>query len=372
MDNTQKTNISNMRITEIDVIKGIGIILMVVGHSGSPITKWIYLFHMAVFFVASGFCWNEIHATSILNVGNYIKKKICSLYIPYVMVNAVYIFLNNFFVKIGIYSNVSELSGGIQLIDYIGIKDTIVELIKTIFFLSGNHVQLAGAFWFIRCLFVVNILHCIVAFIGKKTKRRNTIWILIFIINCILASLVSEGYFQFLRGFKTTFAVYIAYMIGILLRKYETNLKKVYSIYGFGVSFIVLLIFSSIATISISEGKIVNIVFYVIATVCGWIMLYVVSLKLGNTVKNIILLINGSALWIMALHFLAFKIITFTYISVRGLPVYLVASFPVIQCDSRVLWIAYSIVGVLLPTMLYYLYNKIKYIRKTNNLLQRN
>ena len=243
MDKVQKTNINNMRITEIDVIKGICIILMVVGHSGSPITKWIYLFHMAVFFVASGFCWNEIHATSILNVGNYIKKKICSLYIPYVMVNAVYIFLNNFFVKIGIYSNVSELSGGIQLIDYIGVKDTMVELIKTIFFLSGNHVQLAGAFWFIRCLFVVNILHCIVAFIGKKTKRRNTIWVLIFIINCILASLVSEGYFQFLRGFKTTFAAYIAYMIGILLRKYETNLKKVYSIYGFGVSFIVLLIF---------------------------------------------------------------------------------------------------------------------------------
>lgn len=52
MDKVQKTNINNMRITEIDVIKGICIILMVVGHSGSPITKWIYLFHMAVFFVA--------------------------------------------------------------------------------------------------------------------------------------------------------------------------------------------------------------------------------------------------------------------------------------------------------------------------------
>lgn len=34
----------------IDILKGLGIILMVAGHSGFPFTRFIYLFHMAIFF----------------------------------------------------------------------------------------------------------------------------------------------------------------------------------------------------------------------------------------------------------------------------------------------------------------------------------
>ncbi len=48
-----------MRNTKIDVIKGMAIILVVLGHCGFPATNFIYLFHMAVFFIASGYCWNE-------------------------------------------------------------------------------------------------------------------------------------------------------------------------------------------------------------------------------------------------------------------------------------------------------------------------
>lgn len=37
------------RNISIDIIKGIGIILMVGGHCGMPFTHFIYLFHMAIF-----------------------------------------------------------------------------------------------------------------------------------------------------------------------------------------------------------------------------------------------------------------------------------------------------------------------------------
>lgn len=50
-----KGNVSIVeRYKVIDVIKGYGICLMVCGHSGVPFTNWIYLFHMALFFIASG------------------------------------------------------------------------------------------------------------------------------------------------------------------------------------------------------------------------------------------------------------------------------------------------------------------------------
>lgn len=42
------------RNINIDLIKGIGIILMVGGHCGMPFTHFIYLFHMAIFFMHLG------------------------------------------------------------------------------------------------------------------------------------------------------------------------------------------------------------------------------------------------------------------------------------------------------------------------------
>ena len=38
-----------VRDATIDILKGIGIILMVAGHCGAPFTSYIYLFHMAIF-----------------------------------------------------------------------------------------------------------------------------------------------------------------------------------------------------------------------------------------------------------------------------------------------------------------------------------
>lgn len=40
---------SDKRISEIDIIKALAIIGMVLGHAGALFTHFIYLFHMAVF-----------------------------------------------------------------------------------------------------------------------------------------------------------------------------------------------------------------------------------------------------------------------------------------------------------------------------------
>lgn len=43
-------NINQNRIPEMDILKGIAIILVVVGHIKIPGDSFIYLFYMAVFF----------------------------------------------------------------------------------------------------------------------------------------------------------------------------------------------------------------------------------------------------------------------------------------------------------------------------------
>ena len=42
------------RFEEIDLIKALGIILIVAGHAGFPYSPFINFFHVSVFFIASG------------------------------------------------------------------------------------------------------------------------------------------------------------------------------------------------------------------------------------------------------------------------------------------------------------------------------
>ena len=54
----------------IDSMRGIGIVLMVLGHSGFPGTDFIYLFHMALFFMLSGWLFS-LHALAALCAGKH-------------------------------------------------------------------------------------------------------------------------------------------------------------------------------------------------------------------------------------------------------------------------------------------------------------
>ena len=55
----------------ISIAKAIGIILMVAGHSGCPalINNFLYLFHMPLFFVCSGYFYQDIR--DITKLKNY-------------------------------------------------------------------------------------------------------------------------------------------------------------------------------------------------------------------------------------------------------------------------------------------------------------
>ena len=59
------------RILWVDIFKGILIVLMVLGHSKSPILNYIYAFHMAAFFFISGYTTNYNKYTLF----EYIKRK---------------------------------------------------------------------------------------------------------------------------------------------------------------------------------------------------------------------------------------------------------------------------------------------------------
>ena len=47
------------RNLQIDIARGIGIILVVLGHAAFPYTHFIYLFHLAIFFIMAGYFFKD-------------------------------------------------------------------------------------------------------------------------------------------------------------------------------------------------------------------------------------------------------------------------------------------------------------------------
>jgi len=73
------------RIHYIDMAKGIGILLVVFGHSGFPapeVNRWISSFHMPLFFLLSGMLLSHTGAHE-KPLGSTIKKKARAILVPY-------------------------------------------------------------------------------------------------------------------------------------------------------------------------------------------------------------------------------------------------------------------------------------------------
>lgn len=88
-------NNKDNRLEYIDMIKGFGILLVILGHAYSVngIRIWIHSFHMPLFFIISGCLF--YHTESIKkSMHKLFKSRIKSLLIPYIVFNTIFILIN--------------------------------------------------------------------------------------------------------------------------------------------------------------------------------------------------------------------------------------------------------------------------------------
>lgn len=111
----KSNSVSRKRDSYIDIIKCLGIIMMVYRHAEAPFSKFVLSFHMALFFIASGYLYNELRINSAGDYYKYVARKIKSLWILYVLFNGCFIALQNLFIRFNVYTNNPEF-----LIEYPG------------------------------------------------------------------------------------------------------------------------------------------------------------------------------------------------------------------------------------------------------------
>ena len=81
----------------IDIFKGLGILCIVAGHCGAPLAKYYSLWHVAIFFIVSGYTYKTNYSDSIRKMKEKWRRLIKRLYIPFVIVGVTYTCLNNVF-----------------------------------------------------------------------------------------------------------------------------------------------------------------------------------------------------------------------------------------------------------------------------------
>lgn len=148
------------RIDWIDSAKGLGILLVMLGHCymEGKFTFWFYSFHMALFFFLSGYTF-RVKEKYIY----FFVKKIRTLLVPYV-----------FFVVITMVFN-----GSLAII--YGSTYDIIEILKL--YLVQNRYTLL---WFITCLFLSEQCMFALEKIFLRREYNNLIWLISGIINLFL------------------------------------------------------------------------------------------------------------------------------------------------------------------------------------------
>ncbi|MBR6535686.1 MAG: acyltransferase family protein [Lachnospiraceae bacterium] len=342
------------RDERMDIIKGIAIILMVVGHSGVSFKGFIYLFHMAVFFMVSGYLFSFRKITSVKEAKSYVIRKIKGIWWPYFLWNAIYTILNNFFIWTRIYSDKEFVVENVLVSGHalMSIKDMAINIIKGFFMLGRT--EMGGAFWFLRTLFVLSILFGLIDYMLNKIIRREKI---VDVVHLLIAlGFMCAGYAANLLHIKslvvpTIFSVYVLYFFGYAINRYEImkHLKNWVSIL---IGLFLLLGCNGRVEISLGNNSYGNPLYLVVCSLGGWLLIYGVADVINRCRHNRIWRALGvNSLPIVVHHFWCFKIVTYIQILLLGYSKRCLAAFPYLNADG-LWWVAYTVVGCAVPLLL--------------------
>lgn len=333
------------RDEQMDILRGLGIVFVVLGHTVSPINHFIYLFHIIIFFIISGYFFKDDNIKDEKSLKKFMLKKVKRLYIPYILVNIICVLLNNFFIRINMYS--------ISTHYYFTIKDIVKNIVKILLF--NGVTEMAGATWFLQILFVVTIFYGMIEFLIKKfeIKNSNIIQMSISIIFLLF------GYFLALKEINlkiiniSVFTCYIFFDFGRNFKTFKIELSKYKRLLLLLISFILLLILNNLGTIEISKNIYTNLTFYISVSIIGWIFVYELSyfFTKTNIIKNIFIYIGQNTMSILILHFFIFKIINFIGVIITKEDISLMSTFPVLF-TGKYCWIIYTLFGIIIPIIL--------------------
>lgn len=322
---------------------------MVCGHAEGPFGHFISLFNMPIFWIASGYFWNDKAAATVKSAKSYIWKKIKSLYFPYVIANCVFTILQNFFILIKVTDESLKKTA----------SEILILIVKKFLFI-GTTSDFGTATWFLRVLFLVSVGHLIVCFVSARVKWGKYIQGFFILAAAVTADVVSHFKLGLPFQLNAVPSAYLCYTLGIIFRRihlerYLNHHKLLIMFCSFG--FLCLLsLFGSVGMVS---GQQTSVMFLIVCAFLGWVMLWEAASIVGSKVGPPLSYIGRHTMSILILHLLSFKLVTLIYCAIVDGNLNRLVEFPILH-DVPYLWPFYTFAGVILPLSIGALFWKLK------------
>lgn len=344
------------RVLFWDILKGLGIIAIVLGHCCRPAAPYVYSCHLALFFFVSAFFYNE---KKYLNspfayFGNLLKNN----WPKYVFYLSLLIFMRNFFVRFAMDISVSYYESIGQVMDSVA---------KAFVFSCSE--RFGGAMWFVLpnmiAGMVLAVSVCLSArvssLVAKEKTRSRAKYIILVVLAILLVAAFSRTPMIF--GIHNSFlmlpvclgAYFVRKAAGMDLSKY----LKWWLALAFTILIAILIKFAGMRVELSAKIKPGYFWLYVLSFTGIYVFMYLAKvIEKTPRFNKFIAWLGENSFPIMALHFAAIKLVDRIYClmigeknpAVIGKWVY---SFPK-------LWWVYLIAGTVLPAIFGTIMRRIK------------
>jgi fucose 4-O-acetylase-like acetyltransferase len=337
------------RISWVDIFRGLAIVAIVIGHSGSPIQIYhlVYSFHIAAFLFISGYTFNS-QKDLITLVIDRTKR----LLVPYFSYNllffSLYIILEHFNVETFFYgSKATEFWSYLELIFW---------------------APLAGMGWFLWTLFETTI--CAAIFIKVLQKYRISYLLLCLPMIALFFLGVSVSYpldypnFFLTPAFDINLTTIPYFLLGFLAQHYKIFDRKQLLLYSTPILMlaIYLLAWRHNADINFIFRDLGHWPYAIPASFAafGCLFSFSVLAETFGWLRRLLVFIGKRTLPIMCLHLLGFKIVSLISYAIGVCPVAFVSNS--LLPRTEYFWIALTVLSICFCLVLSKLLEKNRYL----------
>ena len=340
-------NNSPNRDEGVSVTKGIAIILMVIGHSlwvNCYARSYIYMFHMPLFFFMSGFCFKEKYLN---DWKSFFKRRIKSLWWPFLKYNIIFMAFHNFFWNLNLYS--------VEGMEHPYVYDEYLDRLFHFLLMNGSE-QFLCAYWFLNSLLAGSFIF----FILRRFMKPHNILVVI-LLGTILLLLFSKYIpysFSFIRIFYAT--AFISSGNVFFVSSWRSRIN-----YLFILIFAVMIgIGSLLWPCEILTVGIKTFLPYYITAIAGCLMTLGcadIIVKFNSFLREFLAFCGEHTIAVLTYHFVSFKLVTYIIVSLYSLPISKLGTFPILEGYSSMgWWLAYAILGVGGSFLIWYFFITLK------------
>ena len=356
----------NNRIDWIDIFKAICIILVVLGHSTGLFNPYVYQFHMAAFFFASGLTCKINKKTSL----SIVMNKFFTILLPLMVMVILGTIGTVILYKTNVYQGLIDMP-------YLGF-DTIPVYLKT----GDLYLQFLGASWFLPTLIGVFLVQKIIILISRN-KPGISYALLTIALYIVGVTLIKNGIDKHLTPFKLDLIciaqIFFAFGFAFSYYKEKIHIKMPDKLSNrkwvmplgtclllcINIGFFAMFKYALRITMDFPSKSFPNFFWIILSALNGicfiGIISYLITL-IPRKFRSWISFIGKNSLGVLFLHFIVFKIIMLiAYKNGAITQQELMNVVPPASLSDK-FWPVFTLFGVAVPVIIWWGINKIPFI----------